>query len=81
MDPFESIDFDMNVCCPKKYNLLNSKADNSNNSVGAIRYTFLQLRNCAHLTPDFILWTGCTAGEFALQYLLMSNTLKKKQTK
>jgi len=81
MDPFASIEFQTNITCPKKMSLLNPCNDNNNNSVGSVRYTFLQLRNCANLTPEFILWTGCTAGEFALQYLLMSNTLKKKPNK
>ena len=78
MDPFAPIEFDMDKSAlDKKLQLWNSSQENSN-SVGSIRYTFLQLRNCPNLTPDYILWNGSTAGEFALSYLLMSNSLKKK---
>jgi hypothetical protein len=47
-------------------------------SVGAIRYSFLQLRACEKLDVNFILWTGIPSGRFALEYLLMSSSMQKK---
>ncbi|AAR26866.1 FirrV-1-A42 [Feldmannia irregularis virus a] len=50
-------------------------------TVGDIRYCFQQLRNAnADLCPDFVLYNGQCAGEFALSYLIeTSNSMKKKR--
>ena len=50
-------------------------------TVGDIRYCFQQLRQAnADLSPDFILYNGQCAGEFALSYLIeTSNSMKKKR--
>lgn len=50
-------------------------------SVGAIRYSFLQMRSCAKLDVNYVLWTGLLAGHFALSYLLMSSSMQKKNKK
>lgn len=50
-------------------------------SVGAIRYSFLQMRLCEKLDVDLVLWTGMHAGKFALAYLLMSSSMQKKNKK
>jgi hypothetical protein len=73
MDPFEAPKINLkNVKKMKKP----SKIDEL--SVGAIRFSFLQLRSCPELDVNYVLWTGVRAGDFALQYLLMSSAMKKK---
>lgn len=49
-------------------------------TVGDIRYCFQQLRTAnPQLCPDFILYNGQCAGEFALSYLVeTSSSMKKK---
>lgn len=50
-------------------------------TVGDIRYCFQQLRNAgACLTPDFVLYNGQCAGEFALCYLIeTSNSMRNRR--
>ena len=70
MNPFE----------PIKIERVESKIDYSDNamSVGSVRYTFLQLRNCKNLDCNCILWNGMTAGDFATDYYLASIQKKSK---
>ncbi|ACH46868.1 unknown [Feldmannia species virus] len=50
-------------------------------TVGDIRYCFQQLRNAGNqLCPEFVLYNGQCAGEFALSYLIeTSNSMKRKK--
>lgn len=50
-------------------------------TVGDIRYCFQQLRNAGNLlTPEFVLYNGQCAGEFALSYLIeTSNSMRRKR--
>jgi hypothetical protein len=48
-------------------------------SVGSIRYSFCQLRNCKTFDVDYVLWSGKTAGIFAVEYLILSNSSKRKK--
>jgi hypothetical protein len=76
MDPFNNPEL------RSKSKLKPHNAFKTQHNVGAIRYSFLQLRSCKDLTVEFVLWTGKTAGQFALEYLLTSSTMqKKKKTK
>ena len=79
MDPFEVPTLNIKQKPSKNKNKFSSRIDQL--SVGAIRYSFLQLRSCEELDVKYILWTGMSAGEFALEYLLMSSTMQKKTKK
>lgn len=76
MNPFESDEESRKprsrTCRPKK------SYDNAM-SVGAIRYSFLQLRACKKLDTELVLWNGTKAGIFALEYLLSSSTMSKSK--
>lgn len=74
MNPFETmLDYDNIV------NDIITPSFDTDYSVGAIRYSFCQLRNCSSFDPDYILWSGKTAGVFAIEYLILSNSTKKKK--
>jgi hypothetical protein len=80
MDPFANPELNVKpirvskskVTCPSRIEQL---------SVGAIRYSFLQMRSCPKLDVNYVLWTGLLAGHFALSYLLMSSSMQKKNKK
>jgi hypothetical protein len=80
MDPFSDPVIDVKpIKTTKSRSTSPSKIEDL--SVGAIRYSFLQMRSCEHLDVDFVLWTGMLAGHFALSYLLMSASMQKKPKK
>lgn len=80
MDPFSVPELNIKpVKLPKTRTTCPSRIEDL--SVGAIRYSFLQMRSCKDLNVDFVLWTGLLAGHFALSYLLMSSSMQKKSKK
>ena len=51
-------------------------------SVGDVRYSFCQLRAAGEdLSPDFVLYNGQKAGEFALRYLIETTKTTRKRRK
>lgn len=77
MDPFEGGPSRTEFLSQQQARPRKTKSRILDYSVGDIRYCFSFLRNCKNLTVNTTLWTGITAGQFAVQYLLTSNILKK----
>ena len=73
MNPFETMIDQKTIA----NNIVTPNFD-SDYSVGSIRYSFCQLRNCKTFDTDYILWSGKSAGTFAIEYLVLSNSSKKK---
>ncbi len=87
MDPFAAPTLNVPAPKPKPASQLArplrdpcSRIDEQDLTVGAIRYSFLQLRNCEDLTPATVLWSGITAGEFALSYLLLTSNMQRRKS-
>jgi hypothetical protein len=72
-NPFDDVPFRFDKIKPASKGATKSKVGTL--TVGDIRSIFTQLRGYSDMDPNRTLWTGETAGQFSLDYLLQSTSM------
>jgi hypothetical protein len=73
LNPFDDVPYRFDKIKPLSKGATSSRIGSL--TVGDVRYIFTQLRGYSDMDPNRTLWTGETAGQFSLDYLMQSTNM------